>query len=85
MVERAGLDVSTVSAYLLEANSNVARQLLRGVPIRVVAAGHDTGVPMIEKSYSATIGDHADALHRAALLDLGGRDDDEVVPLARKG
>ena len=26
---------------------------------------------MIEKSYRATIGDHSDALHRAALLDLG--------------
>ena len=84
VVERAGLDVSTVSAYCLR-HSNITRQLLRGVPIRVVAAGHDTSVPMIEKSYSATIGDHADALHRAALLDLGGRDDDEVVPLARKG
>ena len=36
---------------------------------------------MIEKSYSATIGDHSDALHRAALLDLGTPVEGNVVPL----
>ena len=54
-------------------HSSITRQLLRGVPTRVVAASHDTSVPMIEKCYSATIGDHSDALYRDALLDLGGR------------
>jgi hypothetical protein len=38
---------------------------------------------MIEKSYSASIGDHSDALHRAALLDLGTAKDDKVVPITR--
>ena len=84
VVERAGLDPDVVTAYSLR-HSSITRQLLRGVPIRVVAASHDTSVPMIEKSYSATIGDHSDALHRAALLDLGTPADDKVVPLARKG
>jgi integrase len=84
VVETAGLDPDVVTAYSLR-HSSITRQLLRGVPTRVVAASHDTSVPMIEKSYSATIGDHSDALHRAALLDLGGRDDDKVVPLARNG
>jgi integrase len=84
VVEKAMLDVSTVTAYSLR-HSSITRQLLRGVPIRVVAHAHDTSVPMIEKSYSTTIGDHSDALHRAALLDLGGPDDDKVVTLARKG
>jgi hypothetical protein len=73
-----------VTSYALR-HSSITRSLLRGIPIRVVAHAHDTSVPMIEKSYSATIGDHSDALHRAALLDLGGRDDDKVVTLARKG
>jgi integrase len=84
VVERAGLDVSTVSPYALR-HTSITRQLLRGVPIRVVAHAHDTSVPMIEKSYSATIGDHSDALHRAALLDLGTPADDKIVTLARKG
>jgi hypothetical protein len=71
-----------VTPYSLR-HSSITRQLLRGVPIRVVAASHDTSVPMIEKSYSAMIGDHSDALHRAALIDLGGPSGDNVVPIAR--
>jgi integrase len=84
VVEKAELDPNIVTSYALR-HSSITRQLLRGVPIRVVAHAHDTSVPMIEKSYSATISDHSDALHRAALLDLGGRDDDKVVTLTRKG
>jgi site-specific recombinase XerD len=84
LAERAGLDPDVVSSYALR-HSSITRQLLRGVPIRVVAHAHDTSVPMIEKSYSATIGDHSDALHRAALIDLGAPVADKVVPLARKG
>jgi hypothetical protein len=40
---------------------------------------------MIEKSYSATIGDHSDAQTRRALLDMGKPADANVVPLVRKG
>ena len=46
------------------------RQLLAGVPVRIVAAGHDTSVKMIERTYSAHITDHTDALVRGAMLDL---------------
>jgi hypothetical protein len=46
------------------------RQLLAGVPIRVVAVAHDTSVLMIERTYSRFIGDHADALSRGAMLDI---------------
>jgi hypothetical protein len=60
------------------------RSLLRGIPIRIIAASHDTSVPMIERSYSTTIGDHSDTLHRAALLDLGEPADDKVVPLVKR-
>jgi len=68
-VQLAGLDPAEVTIYALR-HSNIVRQLLAGVPIRVIAVVHDTGVSMVEKSYSKHIGDHADALTRPALLDL---------------
>jgi integrase len=64
---RAGL--SGVTMYALR-HSNIVRHLLAGVPIRLVAVNHDTSVLMIEKSYSAHISDHADAISRRALLDI---------------
>ena len=36
-------------------HSSIIRSLLAGVPIRVVAATHDTSVAMIEVSYSSAI------------------------------
>jgi hypothetical protein len=45
------------------------RDLLANVPIRIVAAKHDTSVPMIERNYSKYIADHADFLSRRAMLD----------------
>jgi len=38
------------------------------VPIRIVAAAHDTSVAMIERTYSKSIADHADTVTRAAML-----------------
>jgi integrase len=67
-VKRAGLDPTTVTLYALR-HSSITRALLGGVPIRIVAAQHDTSVPMLEKTYSAHITDHSDALARRALLD----------------
>jgi integrase len=57
------------TAYALR-HSSIIRALLAGVPIRVVAASHDTSVTMLERSYSAYVLDHSDAVSRAALLDL---------------
>jgi integrase len=65
---RCDLDAAEVTMYALR-HSNIVRQLLAGVPVRVVAANHDTSVTMIERNYSRHIGDHADALVRVALLD----------------
>src|SRR5262249_51217382 len=62
-----GLDPKVVTMYALR-HSSIVRQLNRGVPIRVVAAVHDTSVQMIERTYSRHIADHADSLVRAALL-----------------
>ena len=82
-VEQAGLDPAEVTAYALR-HSNIVRQLLAHVPIRVVAVNHDTSIAMIEKSYSKYIGDHADAVTRPALLDLSQpAPAGNIVPLAR--
>ena len=64
----AGLDPAEVTIYALR-HSSIVRALLSNVPVRVVAAGHDTSVSMIEHTYSKHIGDHADAISRRALLD----------------
>jgi len=69
-VKRAGLDPAEVTIYALR-HSNIVRQLLAGIPIRIAAVNHDTSVLIIEKTYSRHIGGHSDRLTRAALLDLG--------------
>jgi integrase len=61
-------DPAEVTIYALR-HSNIVRQLLAGVPIRVVAVNHDTSVTMIERTYSRYIADHSDQLARSALLD----------------
>jgi integrase len=65
-------------------HSSIVRQLLRGVPIRVVAASHDTSVAMIEKTYSKYISDHADAVARLGLLDPSAPAGENVVALPTK-
>jgi integrase len=65
---RVGLG-SEASLYALR-HSSIVRQLLAGVPIRVVAVNHDTSVGMIEKTYSKFIADHSDGIARRGLLDL---------------
>jgi hypothetical protein len=57
-------------------HTSIVRQLLAGVPTRVVAALHDTSVVMIERNYSRFIGDHVDDIVRATLPRPA-----EIVPL----
>lgn len=61
-------DPTVITMYALR-HSNIVRQILAGVPIRIVAVNHDTSVTMIERNYSRYIGDHSDLLARVALLD----------------
>jgi hypothetical protein len=68
-VKRAGLDASVVTMNALR-HSSITRQILAGVPIRVVAAGHDTSTAMIERTYSKHISEHSDSLIRGVMLDL---------------
>jgi integrase len=67
-VTRVGLDPAMVTLYSLR-HSSIVRGLLAGVPTRVVAAQHDTSVPILERSYSQHILDHSDTVARHALLD----------------
>ena len=80
-VRAAALDPREVTIYALR-HSSIVRQLLAGVPVRVVAVNHDTSVAMIERTYSRYIGDHADALARKALLDIGSAPGGNVVSIA---
>jgi integrase len=79
----AGLDPVVVTIYALR-HSSIVRQLLANVPIRLVAAGHDTSVVMIERTYSRYIAGVGDSLVRGALIEfdapLSGAN---VVPLKR--
>jgi hypothetical protein len=43
--------------------------LTKNVPIRVVAASHNTSVAEIERTYSKFITEHSGSLSRRALLD----------------
>jgi len=76
----AGQDSTVVTMYALR-HSSIVRQILAGVPIRVVAVNHDTSIGMLERTYSRFIGDHADALARVALLDTTEPVGANVVPL----
>jgi integrase len=69
VTEHLKLDRATTT-YALR-HSSIVRMLMAGTPTRVVAAHHDTSVPMLEKHYSRyIIGDASDAMVRASLLDL---------------
>jgi integrase len=81
-VKGAGMDPSQVTMYALR-HTNIVRQILAGVPIRVVAVNHDTSITMLERTYSRYIGDHSDALARGALLDTKASSKDNVVPIAK--
>lgn len=60
-------DGSVVTINALR-HTSIVRQLLANVPVRVVAALHDTSVAMIERTYSRYIADHTDAMARAAMF-----------------
>jgi integrase len=83
VVTRAGLDPDEVTIYALR-HSSIVRQLLKGIPVRIVADAHDTSVAMIEKTYSKYISHHADDLLRGALLDVGEPPAANVVPLGER-
>jgi integrase len=66
-VARAGLKPS-LTFYALR-HSSIVRQILAGTPLRIIADAHDTSTVQIERSYSAHISGHTDAVLRRGLLD----------------
>jgi integrase len=74
----AAAGVSRVEPLALR-HSSIVRGLRSGVPVRIVAALHDTSTAMIEKHYSAFILDAADELARRAVVPLVSA---PVAPLA---
>jgi hypothetical protein len=62
---RASVDCKVVTMYALR-HSNIVRQLVAGIPARIVVANHDTSIAMLERTYSG----FTDQLTRGALLDL---------------
>jgi integrase len=81
VVVAAGLDPDAVTLYALR-HSNIVRQLLANVPIRVVATLHDTSTKMIEANYSRYIAEHTDEIARRALLDVSKPATANVIPLS---
>lgn len=70
-----------VTMYALR-HTSIVRQILAGVPLRLVAVAHDTSVQQIEKNYSRYIDAFAsDAAIRATLPDLESTTSDNVVAL----
>ena len=81
-VARAKLKPST-TFYSLR-HSSIVRQILAGTPLRVIADAHDTSTKEIERTYSAFISGHSDAVLRKGLLDTAQPSADNVVPMPRK-
>jgi integrase len=67
VVKSIGRNSEEVTLYALR-HSSIVRALKRNVPVRIVAATHDTSIVQIERTYSKHITDHSDDISRAALL-----------------
>jgi integrase len=67
VVASIGLDPDAVTLYALR-HSSITRMLLKNVPVRIIAAAHDTSIRMIEKHYSVDIDKHSDDWTRSTLL-----------------
>lgn len=79
--KKAGLPADVVP-YALR-HSSIVRQLRMGLPVRLVAAFHDTSAGMIEAHYSAAIVDALDELAAGAVIPLAPEQAEKVVQLRR--
>ena len=79
--ERAGLP--SVIPYALR-HSSIVRGIRANLPVRLVAALHDTSVAMIERHYGRFIADGLDALAAKAVVPLVPQESDaKVIRLTR--
>ncbi len=74
--ERAGMP--NVIPYALR-HSSIVRGIRANLPIRLVAALHDTSTPMIERHYGRWIADGLEELAARAVVPLVPTDDDKNV------
>jgi integrase len=74
--EKAGMP--GVIMYALR-HSSIVRGIKANLPIRLVAAAHDTSVQMIELHYSAYVTSGLEEMSRAAIVPLVPQDDDGKV------
>jgi hypothetical protein len=82
VIKAIGLDAGA-TVYCLR-HSSIVRMLLKNIPVRLIAALHDTSVGQIERNYSKHITEHhSDDLTRTALLSEPVPAVDNVVKLAR--
>ncbi len=82
IVARAGLSPTTIP-YALR-HSAIVRGLRAGLPVRLVAALHDTSSAMIERHYAAYIVDAMDELAARAVVPLTTAPA-TIVPMQRAG
>jgi integrase len=80
IVAEIGLDPEAVTIYALR-HSSIVRQLLGNVPVRVIAATHNTSVAEIERTYSAHIAEYSDEVSRGALLHHDEPPAANVIPI----
>jgi integrase len=80
---RCGLDPDRITLIALR-HSSIVRQLLRGVPVRLVASLHDTSSAIIDSNYARHISNHGEALVRAALEGMEPPPAPNVVKLRRR-
>ena len=72
-----------VTMYALR-HSSIVRMLLKNIPIRLIAALHNTSVSQIERNYSKHVTEHSiDDITRAGLLSEPVPAGDNIVALAR--
>jgi integrase len=79
-------EMPDVIPYALR-HSSIVRAIRRNLPIRLVAASHDTSIGMIEKHYAKWIVSGLEDLLRSAIVPLVPTDlaSDVVVPLRGRG
>ena len=83
VVEAIGENPDEVTLYCLR-HSSIVRMLIKNIPIRLIAALHDTSIGQIERNYSKHITEHhTDDLARTALLPEPAPAAGNVVPLMR--
>ncbi|TIV71438.1 MAG: integrase, partial [Mesorhizobium sp.] len=65
-------------------HSSIVRGIRANLPIRLVAALHDTSVPMIERHYGRWIADGLEDLAAAAVVTLVPAEESNLIELGRR-